>query len=193
MKINMRALAICTMSSVMMTACTSMKNFEAEIEAAIGSQAPLQAQTQVQLQPVPPSALVAPEVTQAVSLPGDGPLEKAQKHFHQEEYGLSEKYFREASLENPNSLDAWLGLAASYDQLQRFELANRSYKKALKIGGKTPTILNNWGYSYLLRGNVVEARKKFLSAYELEPKNKAVNANLDLLREGIKRNSRQRT
>lgn len=183
MIINMRALAICTMSSIMMTACASIENLKGDDQPALALQPHLTQNT----------TLPAPEVTQAVNIPGDVPLEKAQRHFHQEEFGLAEKLFRQASLENPNSVDAWLGLAASYDQLKRFDLANRSYRQAIKIGGRTSTTLNNWGYSYLLRGNVIEARKKLLSAYELEPKNEAVNANLDLLREGIKRNRAKRT
>ncbi len=167
-----------------MTACTSLENMRLEGVKTVKTTEPVASYS-------PP--LQAPDTTQAINIPGDGPLIKAQGYFHREEYGLAEKYFRQASEENPKSLDAWLGLAASYDQLKRFELANRSYRRAIKIGGRTSTLLNNWGYSYLLRGNVVEARKKLLAAYELEPKNKAVNANLDLLREGIKRNRRKRT
>ncbi len=183
MNINWRALAVCTMSSIMMTACASIENLKGES----GPPATLQPhQSKI-------STLAVPEVTQSIVIPGDSSLIKAQRHFHQEEYGLAEKLFRQAGAENPKSLDAWLGLAASYDQLKRFDLANNTYRRAVKIGGRTPTTLNNWGYSYLLRGNMVEARKKFLAAYELEPKNEAVNANLNLLREGLKRNRRKRT
>lgn len=166
-----------------MSACTSLENFRDS------------GNTPVALQPAMTTAstLPAPETTQSTEIPGDSSLIKAQRHFHQQEYGLSEKLFRQASADNPKSLDALLGLAASYDQLKRFDLATKTYRRAIKIGGRSPVILNNWGYSYLLRGNVFEARKKFLAAYELEPKNKAVNANLDLLREGIKRNRAQRT
>lgn len=189
MKINMRALAVCTMSSILMTACASLENLKGE-----NTSSPIVLQPQTHLsQSTNSSTLPVPKVTKTVTIPGDGPLIKAQRHFHQEEYGLAEKLFREASLENPKSLDAVLGLAASYDQLKRFDLANRSYRRAIKLGGRSLTLLNNWGYSYLLRGNVVQARKKFLAAYEIDPKNEAVNANLDLLREGLKRNRRSQT
>lgn len=134
-----------------------------------------------------------PETTQSVALPGDKSLAKAQQHFHRQEYGLAERHFRQANLENPKNLDALLGLAASYDHLKRFDLANNSYRQAAKLNNRSTAVLNNWGYSYLLRGNVVAARKKFLKAYEIDPGNKAVNANLELLREGIRRNRRKRT
>jgi len=89
---------------------------------------------------------------------------------------------------------AWMpGWVWRHPTLKRFDLASNAYRQAEKIGGITPTILNNWGYSYLLRGNVIEARKKLLAAYQLEPGNKAVNANLELLNEGIKRNRAKRT
>jgi len=191
MKINMRAVAVCIMSSVMMTACASIENLKGNEGAPVSLKPQAASASTTSVQPI--ATLPAPEVTQAVAIPGDAALKSAQRHFHQREYGLAEKYFRQAGAENPKSLDAWLGLAASYDQLKRFDLANNTYRRAVKIGGRRSVTLNNWGYSYLLRGNVVEARKKFLAAYEIEPKNEAVNANLDLLREGIKRNRRKRT
>jgi hypothetical protein len=52
---------------------------------------------------------------------------------------------------HPRDLDSWIGLAASYDRLRRFELADRAYEQAIKIGGATGEILNNRGYSYMLR------------------------------------------
>ncbi len=191
MKINLRLLATGILTSILVTGCASIEKMGMDIGAPVALQPYL---TNTSTLPASNTAtLPAPGAPQSISLPGDGSLIKAQQHFYQREYGLSEKLFRQATLENPKSLDAWLGLAASYDKLKRFDLANRAYRQSVKLGGNSPTVLNNWGYSYLLRGNVVEARKKFLAAYELEPKNLAVNANLNLLKEGIKRNRRKRT
>jgi Flp pilus assembly protein TadD len=191
MKSNLRVLAIGILSSILVTGCASIEKIGNDIGTPVALQ-PFSASTST-LPASNTATQTSPDVTQSISIPGDKPLVEAQRHFYQREYGLSEKLFRQATLENPKSLDAWLGLAASYDKLKRFDLANRAYRQSVKLGGRTPTILNNWGYSYLLRGNVVEARKKFLAAYELEPKNIAVNANLNLLREGIKRNRRKKT
>jgi len=191
MKFNLRILATGILSSILMTGCASIEKIGNDIGAPLVLQPYLASPSTLPASDT--ATLTSPDVTQSISIPGDKPLVEAQRHFYQREYGLSEKLFRQATLENPKSLDAWLGLAASYDKLKRFDLANRAYRQSLKLGGNSPTVLNNWGYSYLLRGNVVEARKKFLAAYKLEPGNTAVIANLNLLREGIKRNRRKKT
>ena len=71
--------------------------------------------------------------------------------------------------------------AATYDRLRRFDLADRAYAQAIKISGVNVTILNNRGYSYLLRGDVVNARKQFTAAYNIDPSNPTVINNLHLL------------
>ena len=47
--------------------------------------------------------------------------------------------------------------------------------------GNTVHLLNNHGYSMMLRGNFREARRNFLAAYELEPGNPLIVNNLELL------------
>jgi Flp pilus assembly protein TadD len=87
-----------------------------------------------------------------------------------------------------------VGLAASYDRINRFDLADRAYSQAIKLVGETVDILNNQGYSYMLRGDLVAARKKFLKAYERDPSNPTVVNNLKLLDESarfIRRNPEQ--
>ena len=54
---------------------------------------------------------------------------------------------------HPRDLEAWIGLAASYDRLRRYDLADRAYDQAMKIAGPSAEILNNKGYSYMLRGD----------------------------------------
>ena len=73
-------------------------------------------------------------------------------------------------------------IAASYDRLRRFELADQAYSHAFKLERK-PSIqlLNNYGYSMMLRGNLKEARRSFLRAYDLDPGNPLVVNNLELL------------
>jgi len=60
--------------------------------------------------------------------------------------------------------ETWLGLAATYDRLRRFELADRGYAQALKILGPTVVVLNNQRYSYLLRSDYRRARIKRAAA-----------------------------
>jgi Flp pilus assembly protein TadD len=117
-------------------------------------------------------------------LPADEPLRKAQKHFKRGDYGLAEKHYRLAVELDPQNLDAWIGLAASYDRLRRFDLAGRAYRSAIRIGGETPVVLNNMGYSYLLRGKTAKARTTLLKAQRMDPENPAIRANLALLEKG---------
>src|SRR5262245_19238866 len=91
--------------------------------------------------------------------PSDEPLYLAKLHFRNGDYGLAEEYYRRAVEANPHSLDAWLGLAATYDRLKRFDLAENAYRTLISKVGYTPVVLNNLGYHYLLAGNFDEARK----------------------------------
>ena len=111
----------------------------------------------------------------------DEPLKLGIELFNRGNYGLAERYFRDAVEKAPRDVTAWVGLAASYDRLARFDLADRAYASAIKLVGETTEILNNQGYSYMLRGDLVAARKKFLKAYEREPDNPMIVNNLKLL------------
>ena len=108
-------------------------------------------------------------------------LSLGKKHFRAANYGLAERHFRRAVELHPNDAESWIGLAASYDRLRRFELADRAYAHAVKILGPTPEILNNQGYSYLLRGDYRHAREKLVAARDLDPGNPYIQNNLDLL------------
>ncbi len=109
------------------------------------------------------------------------PLAKARLHFKNEDYGLAEKYYRQAVEENPNLTEAWMGLAASYDRLRRFDLAARAYKVVIKQTGYTTAIHNNLGYHHYLQGHVAKARKHFKAALAKDPGNPYVLNNLEML------------
>jgi len=128
----------------------------------------------------PPSATVQ-EAGEVKYYPSDEPLKLALEHFDRGNYGLAERYFRDAVQKAPKDATAWVGLAASYDRLGRFDLADKAYVSAIRLAGETTQILNNQGYSYMLRGDLVRARAKFLKAYEREPNNPLVLNNLALL------------
>jgi len=70
--------------------------------------------------------------------------------------------------------------------LRRFELADRAYGQAIKLAGPTPEILNNVGYSYLLRGDYVRARAKLAEARAKDPKNPYILNNIKLLDESAR-------
>ena len=108
-------------------------------------------------------------------------LSLGKKQYRAKNFGLAEKHFRHAVELHPRDGEAWLGLAACYDRLRRFDLADRAYKQAINILGPTVEILNNQGYSYMLRGNYKRARDKLLAAQRKDPGNKYVANNLHLL------------
>lgn len=114
-------------------------------------------------------------------LPSNEPLKTGLEHFKRGDYGLAERYFRDAVEKNSRDVPAWIGLAASYDRLSRFDLADRAYGIATGLAGETTEILNNEGYSYMLRGNLKVARIKFQKALKQEPNNPTVLNNIKLL------------
>jgi tetratricopeptide (TPR) repeat protein len=143
----------------------------------------------------PPPRKAAPEPPplgpwSAAEDPNDE-LSLGKRHFREGNYGLAEVHFRRV-VERENvpvqrKAEAWIGLAASYDRLKRFDHADRAYKAAIAIVGLTPEVLNNQCYSYMLRGNYVRARAKFTQALEKDPTNPYIQNNIELLEESIRR------
>jgi Flp pilus assembly protein TadD len=115
-----------------------------------------------------------------------GDLELGKKHYRDNSFGLAEQHFRRAVEKGPDDLEAWVGLAASYDKLKRFDLADRAYAQAIRLAGPTPEILNNQGYSYLLRGDRQRARRTLLAAQGKDPGNPYIENNLKLLDESLR-------
>jgi Flp pilus assembly protein TadD len=113
--------------------------------------------------------------------PSDEPLRLGIEHFNRGHFGIAERYFRDAVEKAPKDASAWIGLAASYDRLGRFDLADRAYHQAISLVGETTPILNNLGYSYMLRGDLIKARKYLREAYAREPGNPRIINNLRLL------------
>jgi tetratricopeptide (TPR) repeat protein len=151
-------------------------------------------------QPLPPPA---PEPTpvynnplnntsQGEVLPGNNAgddLKLGKKHYRENNFGLAERYYRRSVEANPRNAEGWIGLAASYDKLRRFELADRAYEQAFAILGPAPELLNNHGYSYILRGDYKKARVKLMAAKAKDPGNPYIQNNIDLLNDSI-RNAR---
>jgi len=120
---------------------------------------------------------------------GDDPhddLQLGKRYFRSNNFALAEKSFRSAVQRHPNDAEAWVGLAASYDRLHRFDLADRAYAQALHIVGPTVQILNDQGFSYMLRGDYVRAKKKLEEARAKDPANPYVQANLQLLEQSYR-------
>jgi Flp pilus assembly protein TadD len=114
-------------------------------------------------------------------------LSFGKKYFLQGSYGLAERYFRKAVELHPRDAESWVGLAASYDRLKRFDLADRAYAEAIKLIGATPEVMNNQGFSYMLRGDYRRARSMLLAAQAKDPKSPYIANNLRLLDESARK------
>ena len=157
--------------------------------------------------PPPGSSAAAPEVTGSISAPAnpantegdfavkdallggdpDDDLNLGKRHYRERHYGLAEQHFRRAVEKLPRDGEAWLGLAASYDRLRRYDLADRAYREALSIFGPRPEVINNIGYSYMLRGDLRRARQKFVEAQAKDPQNPTIANNIALVDEAARR------
>jgi Flp pilus assembly protein TadD len=135
-----------------------------------------------------PSASVDPRHEAIVGPEGNTPsvvddLARAKEAFRERRFGLAEKGFRAAIEKSPNEVEAWLGLAATHDQLGRYDLADKEYAQVRKRAGASLEFLNNRGYSYLLRGDFKRARADFSAAQRLDPDNEFLRNNLRTLDE----------
>ena len=130
-----------------------------------------------------------PATPESTGLTGEDPnddLNLGKKYYRENSFGLAEQHFRRAVESGPKSIEAWVGLAASYDKLRRFDLADRAYAQAIRLAGPTPEILNNQGYSYMLRGNLTAALTNFRKAQKLDPDNVVVANNIQILANAAK-------
>lgn len=124
-------------------------------------------------EPTPEGALLG-------SNPADD-LATGKAYFRSGNYGMAERYFRRAVEQHPTDAESWLDLAASYDHTKRFDLADRAYGQAIQLAGPKVEILNNQGYSYMLRGDNARAYEKLNEALRRAPGNPYVISNLRLL------------
>src|SRR6476620_7009746 len=67
------------------------------------------------------------EPTDVKYYPSDAPVRMGLEHFNRGNFGLSQRYFKDAVEKAPKDVTAWIGLASSYDRLRRFDLADQAY------------------------------------------------------------------
>jgi Flp pilus assembly protein TadD len=127
------------------------------------------------------TTLTIQDPNQVKYYPSDQPLRLGQEYFNRGIFGVAQQYFQAAAEKSPKDPAAWIGLAASYDRIGRFDLADPAYRQAIKLQGETTQILNNMGYSYMLRGNLTAAREKFHEALMRDPDNQTIQNNITLL------------
>jgi Flp pilus assembly protein TadD len=123
--------------------------------------------------------------------PSDNYIRTAKVSFKNGDYGSAALNYQQAVQAAPKDTEAWLGLAASYDQLRRFDLADQAYQHVMVLGKDNPAVLNNAGYSEMLRGNYTSARRFLLRAQQLDPQNPYIQNNLALLNDSERNIKRQ--
>ena len=112
------------------------------------------------------------------------PNRLGRTHLAAGNYAMAERHFRDAVEKNKLDADSFIGLAAAYDNLGRFELADRAYEQAGKLRGETLEMINNRGYSYMLRGDGERALRLFKRALAMDPENAVIANNIRLLQYG---------
>ncbi|WP_210880177.1 tetratricopeptide repeat protein [Roseovarius autotrophicus] len=117
--------------------------------------------------------------------PDDELLVAARVQFQQGNYGRSHAMFEKALGVVPDDPQALLGYAASADMLRRFDKSDQAYRKLQPMIGNRIEFHNNYGYSLMLRGELVAARNHFIRAYEIDPTNEFAANNLELLRNSV--------
>jgi hypothetical protein len=109
--------------------------------------------------------------------PGDA-YATGKQHFSAGRLGLALEDFQTALQEQGPSVDRLNALAATYDRLARFDLADRIYRQALALDPNAPQTLNNIGYSYMLRGRPDLAAAYLARAQSVAKSDPVIGANL---------------
>ena len=117
------------------------------------------------------------------NVPTGTELATAKTAFESGNFGYAARYFEKAAEGSPESMEACLGLAASYDWLYRFDLSDRAYGTCREIDGESFSYHNNMGFSRLLRGEYGKASVSFARANALQPNHPVVKTNLRILRD----------
>lgn len=109
------------------------------------------------------------------------PKETALEALESGNYGIAEREYRAILTQTPDDIDAWLGLAAAYDNLGRFDMADAAYDEALKLGERRAEVMNNQGYSFYLRGERKRALETLRAAARLAPDDDTIRGNIALV------------
>jgi len=113
------------------------------------------------------------------------PYEVGKAYFAQAQYGLALESFRAALRQSPDSTRNLNAVAACYDRMLRFDLADRYYQQALALDPHSVQTLNNLGYSHYRRyeegygGEFLASAKDYLDrAVSLAQDNPVIAVNI---------------
>lgn len=196
MRIGIARILVVSAAGLWLGACSTSSSFsdlltpKASSNTASDSFAPASTTGGVEANASVPPPLGVPAAAEPPGLLGsdaNDDLSLGKKYYRAKNFGIAEKHFRRAVETHPRDAEAWLGLGATYDRMRRFDLADRAYGQAIGIVGPTTEILNNQGYSYMLRGDFRRARTKLAAAQRQDPGNVYVQNNLRLLETSVRK------
>ena len=96
------------------------------------------------------------------------------------QYGLAIDALSRVLHDDPSNVRALNLIAEAYDRLHRYDLADRYHARALEVDPNSVAALNNWGFSYLVRGNKARAVELLERAEAIKRDQPIVLANLKL-------------
>lgn len=83
---------------------------------------------------------------------GEGGLQQAQFLYARGEYALAIEAYRKVIRFSPQNALGYAGLAASYDRIGRFDLADRYYQLALALQPRNPDLARNYAGALARQG-----------------------------------------
>jgi tetratricopeptide (TPR) repeat protein len=96
------------------------------------------------------------------------------------QFGLAIDALSRLLHDDPGNVRALNLIAEAYARLHRYDLADRYHAEALQIDPNSVAALNNWGFSYLVRGDKARAMELLQRAEAIKGDQPVVLANLRL-------------
>jgi tetratricopeptide (TPR) repeat protein len=86
----------------------------------------------------------------------------------------------------PDDFEVRFMLGNSYMEFRKYDEAISEYLSSVRLNNKSSTVYNNLGVAYYNKGSVTEAKRAFIQARIIDPNNKEVLYNLDLIEKAPK-------
>lgn len=127
----------------------------------------------------------AGNVRPVIAMGGDSmnihdPVENGRALLMTGQYGLAIEALSRVLHDDPGNARTLTLLAEAYDRLHRYDLADRYHGQALQADPNFVAALNNWGYSYLVRGDKPRAVGLLERAVAVKKDHPVILANLQL-------------
>ena len=101
------------------------------------------------------------------------------------QWARGRKWIEQATAMPDASWKAWNALGILADVRSDFRAADRAYDKALQLSPDEPDLLNNFGWSLMLRGRWADAVRILERGRRIDPRSSRLQNNLELARAAI--------